>query len=144
MRVLGACVCLAAAAAADFATSEYTVDLDKSAYDWAPVANDAISKRECQYTFLENVLPHTDWVCSEPLWYEVLASYPQCLPGGDSCLQAVDQHRGTRSGPWGSWPTSSSFTMSRTPASASWLAQSSTRSIENRRSRLSHALLRGT
>eukprot|EP01065_Artemidia_motanka_P013865 TRINITY_DN1781_c0_g1_i1.p1 TRINITY_DN1781_c0_g1~~TRINITY_DN1781_c0_g1_i1.p1 ORF type:complete len:424 (+),score=171.92 TRINITY_DN1781_c0_g1_i1:63-1274(+) len=79
-----AAACCAASVSADFTAPEFTVDLDKSAYDrWAPVANGLINARGYNYTwaplhaFLEKVLPHKVWVETEPLWMKVLAGYPE-------------------------------------------------------------------
>lgn len=75
--------CAAVAVSADFAAPKFDLELTKSAYDrWEPIGKALLETHGYNYTwgplhaFLENALPHNTWVELEPLWGDVLKSYP--------------------------------------------------------------------
>jgi N-acylethanolamine-hydrolysing acid amidase len=84
MMRLAHAACLLASASADFVTPEFTLDMDLPAYErWAPIGQGLLDARGYEYTwkplheYLENALPRERWLELEPLWANVLSSYPE-------------------------------------------------------------------
>lgn len=93
-----------ALANADFRVPEFTVDLEKDAYDrWAPVGKAILKLHGYEHTwgplhdYLEKALPHKLWLDLEPLWERVLASFPKKYQDE---VRAIFAFLGEQGHPW--------------------------------------------